>query len=205
MLFDTLEYVSTRSGGGQPTCFERAGRGEGHSICWCDLIARCHEIPHTGGLSNDLVCKSGYLWYITVTMAAQVSLAEHLLYAACAPLRSVSSESGIIHDPGNFHTPVKYTVWEPCLKHRTSNTYDLLSGTKCGSLRQLLYMVHCLQSSHGDKVLNRPIVLATWDVTLMDVPQWIFLDLIWRKPSATLSLYGWHCPFNGAAGWIWKT
>lgn len=30
-------------------------------------------------------------------------------------------------------------------------------------------MVHCLQSSYGDKVLNRSIVLARWDVTLMDV------------------------------------
>lgn len=99
----------------------------------------------------------------------------------------------------------KYTVWEPRLKNSTSHTYDLLSGTKCGSLRQLLSMVHCPQCSHGDKVLNRPIVLAMWDVTLMDVPQWIFPDLLWRKLSATLSLHGWHCPFNSVAGWLWKT
>ncbi len=57
-------------------------------------------------------------------------------------------------------------------------------------------MVHCLQSSHGDKVLNCPIVLAMWDVTLMDVPQWIFLGLLWRKLSATLSPHGWQCPFS---------
>lgn len=65
-------------------------------------------------------------------------------------------------------------------------------------------MVRCPRSSHGDKVLNCPIVLEMWDVTLMDVPQWILLDLVWRKSSTTLSLHGWHCPFNTAAGRIWK-
>lgn len=84
----------------------------------------------------------------------------------------------------------KCTVWEPCLNNCTSNTYDLLSGSKCGSPWQLLSMVHCPRSSHGDKVLNRPTVLAMWGVTLIDVPQWISLNLLCRKLSATLSLHG---------------
>lgn len=132
-----------------------------------------------------------------------LALVEHLLYAVCSAPRSLSA---VNHVQCVFQgTPFKYTVWEPCLKNCTSNTYDLLPGTKCGSPRQLLSMVHCLQNSQGDKVLNRPIVLAMWDVTLMDVPQWISPDLLWRKLSATLSLHGWHCPLNAAAGWIWKT
>lgn len=84
----------------------------------------------------------------------------------------------------------KCTVWEPCLNSSTSNTYDLLSGSKCSSPWQLLSMVHCPRSSHGDKVLNRPTVLAMWGVTLIDVPQWISLNLLCRKLSATLSLHG---------------
>lgn len=51
-------------------------------------------------------------------------------------------------------------------------------------------MVHCPRSSHGDKVLNRPTVLAMWGVTLIDVPQWISLNLLCRKLSATFSLHG---------------
>lgn len=135
-----------------------------------------------------------------------LTLAEHLLYAACSSPQWLSAVNHVQYMiQGNFHTPFKCTVWEPCLKNCTSNTYDLLSGTKCDFLRHLLSMVHCPQSSHGDKVLNRPIVLAMWDVTLIDVPQWIFLYLLRMKLSATLSLHGWHCPFNAMAGWIWKT
>lgn len=62
-----------------------------------------------------------------------------------------------------------------------------------------------LQSSHGDKVQNHPIVLAMWDVTLMYVPQLFLLDLLWWKLGATLGLHGRLCPFNAVAGWIWKT
>lgn len=83
----------------------------------------------------------------------------------------------------------KFTAWEPCLNNCTSNTYDLLSGTKCGSPWQQLSMVHRPRSSHGDKVLNRPTVLAMWGVTLIDVPQWISLHRLCGKLSAVLSLH----------------
>lgn len=63
-------------------------------------------------------------------------------------------------------------------------------------------MVHCPQSSYGDKVLNRPIVLARWDVTLMDVPQLIFFTLLRRKLHATFSLHWRHCPLNAGGRWI---
>lgn len=107
---------------------------------------------------------SGCVCFVAVGVAAQVALADFSrTLAVCSVLTTtaaISRESCTIRDPGNFHTPFKYAVWEPCLKNCTSNTYDLLSSAKCGSLRQLLFMVHCLQSTHGDKVLNRPIVLA---------------------------------------------
>lgn len=90
---------------------------------------------------------------------------------------------------GTFIT-FKFTVWEPCLNNSTSNTCDLLSASKCGSRWQLLSTVHRPRSSRGDKVLNRPTVLAMWGVTLIDVCQWISLNLLCRKLSATLRLYG---------------
>lgn len=82
-----------------------------------------------------------------------------------------------------------FTAREPCLNNCTSNTYDLLSGSKCGSPWQQLSMAHHPRSSHGDKVLNRPTVLAMWGVTLIDVPQWISLHRLCAKLSALLSLH----------------
>lgn len=50
-------------------------------------------------------------------------------------------------------------------------------------------MVHHPRRSHGDKVLNRPTVLAMWGVTLIDVPRWISLRRLCGKLSAALSLH----------------
>lgn len=58
-----------------------------------------------------------------------------------------------------------------------------------------LSTAHCPRSSHGDKVLNCPTVLAMWGVTLIDVPQWISLyhrcgklTAILGRHAGTLSL-----------------
>lgn len=141
-------------------------------------MMRCRS-PSTGlrtpvtGFPHEVCCLFAYQGMCDVSL--WLCQQKQLLLLVTCSLVSLSSESYTIRDPRMQY--VIALLQMSCAKasfqkrNCRSNTYDLLSDTKCGSVRQLLSMVQCPQGLHGDKVLNRPIVPVMWNVILMDGPQ----------------------------------